>query len=641
MAYSESESLFSFEVAVEYLRVDAATVACRFPAVAIRLLDFPTLLIPNLEKDERDRFKTSFLFDSYEELPLRFKELLDSRGNFQFNKGKSCMFKFDLTALHDHLQNVPLYAMITDLWGDVAKLVGVSTIPLSDIIARMKNDVQLKGLSYPSVHGQKDTFPVFNLMGSQVGVVSLGYRLLSLGTSLIPHIPASSILQGSKQDGRESSRDVDLSLPRKQPIDHVGDISKEAVKETPHPQHYLQQKADPETCIISGDIDRQNPNYLTNSAGKIQQDLEHNHQETQTNFKRDKDSRGTRRVHVNEYTDVGVVSNTHCPPPLIFNAQWDSKVKKSSTVPERNRYDHDKRQFSVEEPSWSDSSESYPSKSVELNYRLQDVSPEKVRKVVKRSTGKRLDQMPPQSTNKAPHQDLVRSETAMTGGRTLPILTALLKELSILTGASSENEFQKGMEEFLMESKENIEPSLLDHEHESHNYSSTPGYKAQPDAGQAPYHQKHQSCRHKHCAKPSKPVPSTKGWLRQEPVFNKRETKLHFKMTYSQKLRLKKNNPEMLKTIEAEEERQSLLRNVEYSQEKTRINQKRKTRAKYSRSSSVHSYVSHPPDEPTAVARLRNLKGTVKKCDKPERFFSLLCVHRLKKCKWLILPKFM
>lgn len=595
MASFEGESLFSFEVAVEYLRIDVATVACRFPAVAIRLLDFPTLLIPHLDKEEQDRIKAALLFDSYGELPLKFKELLDARGNFQINKGKSCMFKFDLSTLHDHLHNVPLYAMITDLWNDGAKLVGVSTIPLSNIISKIKNDVQLKGLSYPSVHGDKDTYPVFNLMGSQVGVLSLGYRVLSLGRSLIPHIPSASISQGNTTPGKRNSGNVDLSLKRKT-VD-LGDIDENGRAVTQLPPIGEQQD---DTGAIK-------PSILRSEGDGVLQDdvvdseytrdklhenstIKQSHQQMQTSVKKTNDWRSAKPVHRNDDCDIGILVNTHCPPPLIFNAEWDPNTSRG---PARSVTNYEKNRFPEEEEAvLSESSESVLSKSMEVQYRLQNDSTEKVRKIIRQSSGRFSTNKVSYQSTKGTRSKLVAQEPqnldqkyhqGRLQGQTLPILTALLQELSILTGGSSD-QFNKTVEELISESKENIAPI-------QEGDGLTPVNASQP-ALTLPYEQKHQSCRHKLCAVSSKPVPATKGWLRQEPVLKKRETKLQFKMTYSQKLRLKKNNPELLKKLEAEEDRQSLLKNAEGSQSKTRYKQQKSMKARYEPSSSRHSFIT-------------------------------------------------
>lgn len=165
------ETLFSFELLVEYIRMEREKKVSDELAVGVRLLDFPTLLIyqPEQRSDEMNH-------------------QIERRGEYSFNRGKSCVFKMNLHSLHTHLSNSPLYAMLLDVKEDIPKLVGTSLISLAEVMDRITQDVAERGVATPSSHGEKGLVGVCDLTGEKIGFISLSYKLLSLGASLLPHI---------------------------------------------------------------------------------------------------------------------------------------------------------------------------------------------------------------------------------------------------------------------------------------------------------------------------------------------------------------------------------------------------------------------------------------------------------------------
>ncbi len=113
----DQESLFSLELVVD--RIKLPKVGCRFPAVAFRLLDFPTLLIYHVEPYHAEAIKEKLTNDVTCEVPEQLRELQDTHGNFIVKKGKSCLFKVPLRTLENHLSNAPLYVMIIDTYPQV------------------------------------------------------------------------------------------------------------------------------------------------------------------------------------------------------------------------------------------------------------------------------------------------------------------------------------------------------------------------------------------------------------------------------------------------------------------------------------------------------------------------------------------
>lgn len=183
------ETLFSFELLVKYIRVNKirSWKSSEELALGVRLLDFPTLLIYQPG--------SAVLQDSDQGSCEHKQSVRHECDTFEyvFNKGKSCLFKINLDSLHIHLSNTPLYAMVLDMSDDIPKLIGTSQISLAKLVNQIWCDVEAYGISTPSSHGERATVDIFNLMGIKIGIISLGYKLISLGSSLLPHIPENRV----------------------------------------------------------------------------------------------------------------------------------------------------------------------------------------------------------------------------------------------------------------------------------------------------------------------------------------------------------------------------------------------------------------------------------------------------------------
>lgn len=171
--YDIDETLFSFELLVECVSIteEGSKVSDEL-AIGVRLLDFPTLLIyqPQQRSDGS-------------------KQCGDSRlGEYFFHKGKSCFFQMNLNSLHSQLLNSPLYAMVLDVKEELPRLVGTSLISLAKVVARIWLDVSENGISSPSSYGERGVVPVCNLKGEKIGSISLSYKLVNVGASVLPHI---------------------------------------------------------------------------------------------------------------------------------------------------------------------------------------------------------------------------------------------------------------------------------------------------------------------------------------------------------------------------------------------------------------------------------------------------------------------
>uniref|UniRef100_A0A8C3SNC7 Microtubule associated protein 10 n=1 Tax=Chelydra serpentina TaxID=8475 RepID=A0A8C3SNC7_CHESE len=148
------EGLFSLELLVEWVRVEPRLLlppprGPLRPAVALRLLDFPTLLVHPPEPGCP---------------PGRL---------VPFGRGKSCLFRLSPGPLRGLLRRAPLYALLLALPAGPGPLLRP---PL--------------GGATPGSRGRRGRYPLRDLMGEQVGELALGYRLSSLGPALLGHLPA-------------------------------------------------------------------------------------------------------------------------------------------------------------------------------------------------------------------------------------------------------------------------------------------------------------------------------------------------------------------------------------------------------------------------------------------------------------------
>ncbi|XP_034537133.1 microtubule-associated protein 10 [Notolabrus celidotus] len=166
------ETLFSFELLVEHIRLHKPGTVSDQLAVGVRLLDFPTLLIyqPPQSREE----------DQQEHV---------------FNRGKCCFFNMGLSSLQTLLSSTPLYAMVLDVKEDLPKLVGTSLLSLHKVMKRIRQDVTEHGVSAASSHGERGIISVCSLSGERIGSMSLSYKLQSLGGNVLQDPSGGTVLQ--------------------------------------------------------------------------------------------------------------------------------------------------------------------------------------------------------------------------------------------------------------------------------------------------------------------------------------------------------------------------------------------------------------------------------------------------------------
>ncbi|XP_067391877.1 microtubule-associated protein 10 [Emydura macquarii macquarii] len=175
------ESLFSLELLVEWVRVEPRLLPPRGPlrpAVALRLLDFPTLLVHPPEPGCS---------------PGRL---------FPFGRGKSCLFRLGPGPLRGLLRRAPLYALLLALpqGPGPARLLGSCCVSLGPAAEKL---LRPQGEAVPGSRGRRGRYPLRDLMGERVGELALGYRLSNLGPALLGHLPA----------GQEQEQEVGWGVP--------------------------------------------------------------------------------------------------------------------------------------------------------------------------------------------------------------------------------------------------------------------------------------------------------------------------------------------------------------------------------------------------------------------------------------------
>ncbi|NXT21954.1 MAP10 protein, partial [Syrrhaptes paradoxus] len=160
-----AEGLFVLEVMVEGVRVTGPGPALR-PAVALRLLDFPTLL----------------LYPAASAPPLRPGQA------FPFGRGKRCLFRWQRASLCAALRGRPLRALLLVLPIELGLrppgLLGSCDVSLAPAAAEL-----LQRPGAPVSCGRRGCFPLRDSAGRPVGELALGYRLTSLEAGEEPPLP--------------------------------------------------------------------------------------------------------------------------------------------------------------------------------------------------------------------------------------------------------------------------------------------------------------------------------------------------------------------------------------------------------------------------------------------------------------------
>lgn len=182
----ETLALFSLEVVIEKLYAPGAV--CRIPSIVCKLLDFPTITINLIDAKSADKMRKTLTADPLWPIPNQFDCLKDLEDTFVFKRGKSCLFKMSPENLMHHLSNVPLYLLVLDTFPDTPKLLGSVSLPLDTAAKRVCSEFEEDRFNVPKVFANKGLLRIYSLMGKEIGYMTVGYRLLCLGSTLLTHI---------------------------------------------------------------------------------------------------------------------------------------------------------------------------------------------------------------------------------------------------------------------------------------------------------------------------------------------------------------------------------------------------------------------------------------------------------------------
>ncbi|KAM3863018.1 microtubule-associated protein 10 [Diretmus argenteus] len=369
------ETLFSFEILVELIRIDEGVKEVSDElALGVRLLDFPTLLIYQPEQRSGGVHQQEQL-----------REV--NRSGYTFNRGKSCLFKMNLGSLHTRLSNTPLYAMVLDVKDDVPRLVGTCQVSLAGLVDRIRSDVGVHGVSTPSSQGERGLVGIFNLTGEKVGSISLGYKLRSLGPSLLPHISESRVCKVSGGHGGQDMQGSTNTTKEPSPKLEKSEIYDNIQVNGPSNEKILINKVKQGDAVCVATQTEHRP------RGKMHQPFQEN--------------------DYNSEDDLAVF----CPPHLFYN----SSVEKTS----RNEVvDYELLKQDLESVILDDVCSEDEVPELEIERPRPPVSDQSVKRSAKTTSNQETSGVNPNVLGDALRQ--------------LPLLNALLVELSQLNGQSQQ-----------------------------------------------------------------------------------------------------------------------------------------------------------------------------------------------------------
>lgn len=566
----DSDSLFSLEVVVEKLYVPHEF--CRFPSVAFRLLDFPTILINHVEDDLAAKIRRKVSADPYFELPKQISELKDKHGNYVIKKGKSCLLKLPFETIQTHLLNTPMYVMIIDSYPQVPKLLGNTTVALDQEIKDIAEDIRRLGDTVPSVHGDKGLFKVFNLMGKEIGYIILGYRLMCLGSGLIPHIPEHAIAQRESENVETLEQEVRVNVQPQSSTKRGRDnfsyhsdrhakqekmlISQEMGSMTEPEKHEVLLQTidmcDKEIHVALSD---------TNAKPKDVQTIS-----TQTQRRQHRPHQKSISIQLKAPSDENeediFVDDILHPPPLFYNKENEPKVQ----IHRPYLYYQDDAASIYTDDLTIDDDEPVPDGKITKSEHPRPkstITPKVQPKFVQQKQVPPNPQPVAQTLFHPGFQNLVNGfPGSISNGPLFPILTALLNELSkiqdpkfVETAVNQVNTVAHERKQFKPASRPQQLTQIKDINDIKHLPTTKDTHK-QDKKETVVKDQKFQRT----CATHAESVPKKKGWIRQASSGGVNKSKLAFGLTNTQRLRLAKVNPDWLRTQEKEENEAKLMK---------------------------------------------------------------------------------
>ncbi|XP_069340817.1 microtubule-associated protein 10 [Eulemur rufifrons] len=307
MAAPLSERLFSLEVLVEWVRLEArqlppSAVAgaqeeasaprSLCPAVAFRLLDFPTLLVYPPDGPAAP---------APEARP----------GVISFGRGKSCLFRLHPATLHRLLLRTPLYTLLLQLPPGrptpAPQLLGSCNISLAAAVQKVVGPAASR-----CSQGHRGSFPLHNRAGEQIGDIALAYRLTDLGSRLLGHlerpVTLTSIGGGVEHEEVQEAVEVSSQTPqeRQQPQQPASEPRPRDNDRPPGGLEIPKAQKDLKEMVFHTEANSDNASSLEN--GKT------NPVVTCPNA-----CGGRRSIPLSEeVAELDMETNIFCPPPLYY-----------------------------------------------------------------------------------------------------------------------------------------------------------------------------------------------------------------------------------------------------------------------------------------------------------------------------------
>lgn len=184
-----NSNIFSIEIFIDRIRLLEGE-RCYFPSTILKLLNYEPTLISTVENDVQSKLREYLnLIENSNEIRKtgQISELKDIDGNYVVRKGKSILFEANTLSLISEFNTLPLYILVCDDYFQPSHLVGVITIRLSELMTNLAKKIsQINHTASEDIMGK---FPIVNLMGDGIGIVTLKLRLLFIGANLAPHLP--------------------------------------------------------------------------------------------------------------------------------------------------------------------------------------------------------------------------------------------------------------------------------------------------------------------------------------------------------------------------------------------------------------------------------------------------------------------
>lgn len=328
MASRNTASLFSFEVAVKTVFLKRAVV-CRVPSISVRFLDYPHLELNLITDDELKKVKEYVANNP--ESTVRTPQILElqySTGTYSFTQGKSCLIKTKLSELEEKLCEMPVYVMLLDVLPNISKLVASFALSLESTIRNIVRDVSETGIEVPSAQGERDVFPLYNLMGDKVGEMEMGVRLTSLGIMMLEHVSGIS-------------EPVPMNIENAPNVEHRNNVSSPKSKNdkasSPIP---MSEVSINERSLVSGSLksNRNNGNKENIKSNKVNFKEHSNISETTQTIKQKMLSKYVQIPTKPAQEALSSTENIFCPPALYYDRNSDAM--------ERNFYQKQQRALS-------------------------------------------------------------------------------------------------------------------------------------------------------------------------------------------------------------------------------------------------------------------------------------------------------